>query len=173
MLDAVRNQVSNRYYGYAERTANSGYGSISGNTSDRFDEPLATPTEVFSLSWACWRKGNEPLAAALFDNVTSQFGLDANQAGQVPGRLESEIASLGWDRACGALRDPQLRREQMLAQFERYLKNFPNSRNSPQGREIAKNLRPLVQEETEHAERRSHGKPFEQLSQQRLRRSAC
>lgn len=136
------------------------------------ENPLSEPTQVFILSWCCWRKGLDKLAAGLFDQAAKMppHGKDdpfrafgpARPEGTFRERLAADLSNAEMHRALSA--DQNVPPSQLLMQVDKFLKAFPNSAEAPQMRRIAATYERMVQEDKDHAARRAKRQPFDQLS---------
>jgi hypothetical protein len=123
-------------------------------------------TEVFVLSWSCWRKGYDALAAELFDEAAK---LPLTREGSptfviFQTRLAADLSFVEYHRALNDFSNFDIPRSQLLTRLENFAKTVPASDESTQARELATALKPLVREDEDHSARLAYGKPFEQLA---------
>jgi hypothetical protein len=120
-------------------------------------------TGLFFLGWACSRQGIDGPAAKLFETVTD---LRDRKLGLPPGvatlqrRIAADVAHQEFIEAQIDLGHDENSREKVLARLESIPKKFPALETVSWAQEMARVLRPMVQEDRVHAERERLQKPF-------------
>jgi hypothetical protein len=120
-------------------------------------------TRLFLLGWACWRQGLDEPSARLFQLVTD---LRDRKLGLSPGiatlkrRIAADVAHEEFTEAQFDLSRDECPREKVLARLESIPKKFPGLETVSWAQEMARVLRPMVQEDRVHAERERLQKPF-------------
>lgn len=133
----------------------------------RFGERLSERAEIFVLAWACSRKGEDELAAKLYDRAAalpSRRG-DERTPKNLQQQLAADLAHAEMWRAVEQFGEPEISREQLLAKFDWIVKNFPESEHFARAKETATLLKQMVQEDQEHAKQRKAGKALVELSE--------
>ena len=143
-----------------------------------FHGAVPEQTEVFVLSWACWREGLEsqalglyreagnlprpydpparklPLRQRLFafaQSLKSRF--ESMSSGERPMResLEKSISHwLMWS-AFESFEDPSVSRPELLQRFEAVVQNYPHSEHKELARKTAEVLQRMIVEDRAHA----------------------
>lgn len=121
---------------------------------------------LFVLAWACARQGLEREAAELFDRAASLW--PRGRTGVAPRSflqaVADDLADATTYYACAAFSDAAVSRAELLTQFERVARHFPDNEHHKLARETAAVLRRMVAEDADYARRRQAGKPFERLT---------
>ena len=130
------------------------------------DNSVSRATEGFVVSWACWRKGHDKLAAELFNQAAGWprgSGSDLSETFQV--RVAADLSAAEMRRAVGAAFPTST----FLATFcsldlKDSSKRFQIRAEALQARQIATALKEMVREDKDHAALLAHRKPFGQLA---------
>jgi len=126
-------------------------------------------TWLFFLAWACWRQGLDEPAARLFAIAAD---LRDRQLGLAPGiaTLQRRIAAdLAQEEIVQAQRDlggDETSRQKVLSRLESIPKKFPGLEVVSLAQEMARVLRQMVQEDSEHANKKKNRKPFAERTRQ-------
>jgi hypothetical protein len=124
-------------------------------------------TRLFFLAWSCWRQGLDGQAASLFEMVANLRERDLNVA---PGiatlrrRIAVDVAEDEFTEAKNALAQVAHPREKVLARLESISKRFPGLETAFVADEMARVLRPMVDEDRAHAKQEKLQQPFAQRS---------
>jgi hypothetical protein len=122
----------------------------------RIGKKVTTRTALFVLARCCAKQGRADLADKLDAEVIklSDVPLDPTREGDKVLRLtiEKEVAhALMW-RAVVDCGDPSITRPELLARFERIVREFPNCEHHRRAIGFVENLRSMIAEDKEHAQ---------------------
>lgn len=134
----------------------------------RLGAQLTERGEVFVMSWACWRYGIDGTSRELYDRA-AKMAVGQRRRQDEPTqsfqqRLAADLAHADAWRLIEDFGDAKISRTKLAVRCRRHLGNYPESEYHERIKEAADLLWQMVQEDTDHAERRKQGKPFEQLT---------
>ena len=125
------------------------------NSYQFYGESLSKRGRAFVLSRACAAAGYDADAVLLYDYAASQPILDFGE--QTPANfreaLSQDIADVTIKRADLDLVEPQISREQLLATYRSFIKNFPKSWQIEYAKETAALLEKMVAEDRDQAKK--------------------
>ena len=114
---------------------------------------LSMETEAFVLARACAAAGLEAQAKELLDFVAESCSPEMRDDRQhwLRERLSRSIGHREMWKSVLAFGDPKISQKELLKQFERLVRQFPESKHVNRARETADLLRQMVREDEEHA----------------------
>ncbi len=119
----------------------------------RFGSLLTDPSEVFTLAWACWRKGMDSDAQRLYEQALKMplRGGSEEKPSEYRQDLEYHLGFTMFWGAVGSFEDTAVSRPQLLAQFETIVSNNQRSQYVERAAQFAGVLKRMVSEDEAHA----------------------
>ena len=118
-----------------------------------FGQQLTERAQIFVWAWACERTGLEEQAGRLYARAVAMPTLSARteEPADFHGRLERDLGYVMIWRATLDFGNVTVPRPQLLAEFERIAKNYPDAEYADRARQTADELRRMVAEDAAHA----------------------
>lgn len=119
---------------------------------DRLGEQISKRSYTFIFAWGCWRNGLNAEAEKLYRlSKTLRYGIEEIDEDNFQHTLEQEISHAIMWRAVMDFGRTSISRPELLAKFQAFVANYPNSEYQERAKQTVEMLTRMIAEDVAHA----------------------